>query len=135
MVEIEKAYLRVWIDRSIKLMYSEWQRSVCSEEYREGNQLLLDLVNEYNVVNWIADSVHLGDISAEDEQWTLRYLVPALSQSSLVKIARVSGGDKASYSKFENFARRAEESYIGHILVRQFETYKEAADWMGNIPA
>ncbi|MEJ8801546.1 hypothetical protein [Pontibacter sp. H249] len=135
MVEIEKEYLRVWIDRSIKLMFSEWFHPVNSEEYRVGNQLLLDLLNEYKVVNWIADSALLGEISVEDEQWTFTYLIPAMTDSALEKVARVSGADKVSFSKFEKFAQQAEESYIGKIVVRQFETYKEAADWIADIPA
>lgn len=135
MVEIEKDYLRVWVDRSIKLMYSEWQRPVTTQEYREGSAMLLDIMNQYSVLNWIADSSKLGDIAVEDEQWTLSDMVPCMVQSSLVKLARISGNDKSSYTKFDNFAKRAEDIYIGKILVRQFVTYKEAADWIADIPA
>lgn len=135
MVEIEKDYLRVWVDRSIKLMYSEWQRPVTTPEYREGSAMLLDIMNQYSVLNWIADSSKLGDIAVEDEQWTLSDMVPCMVESSLIKLARISGNDKSSYSKFDNFAKRAEDIYIGKILVRQFITYKEAADWIADIPA
>ena len=135
MVVIEQDYLRIIIDRSIKLMYSEWLRPVNSEEYRAGNLLLLHQLGEYGILNWISDSEGLGDINADDEQWTLAELIPGMAQSSLLKVARISGYDKANYTKFEEFAKRAEDIYIGHILVRQFMTYKEAADWVGEIIA
>ncbi|MBC5995050.1 hypothetical protein [Pontibacter cellulosilyticus] len=135
MVVLEKDYLRIIIDRSIKLMYSEWLRPVNSEEYRAGNLLLLQQLNEYGILNWIADSEVLGNIDTADEQWTLAELIPGIVQSSLSKIARISGYDKANYTKFEEFAKRAEDIYIGQILVRQFMTYKEAADWIGEIIA
>mgnify|MGYP005749258141 FL=1 len=135
MIFLERDYLRVWVDRSIKLMYSEWRRPVSSEEYRDGNTLLLEHLQNYGVVNWIADSAHLGDITVEDENWTLQHLVPGFTQTLLQKIARVSGHDNSSHTKFENFARRAEDLYIGPIQVRQFITYKEAADWIGDIIA
>ncbi|GAB3203758.1 hypothetical protein ABID22_002031 [Pontibacter aydingkolensis] len=134
MVEIEKDYLRGWVDRSIMLMYSEWLRPVNSIEYREGSQQLLYLLQQYEVLNWISDSEKLGDITVVDEQWTLMHIVPAMTQTTLLKVARVSGEDKSSYSKFENFVIRAEEIHIGNIMVRQFVTYKEAADWIGEIP-
>lgn len=135
MILLDNDYLRVWIDESILLMYSEWLRPVSSQEYRDGNMLLLQKLQNHNVKSWIADSAKLGDISIEDEKWTLEALVPAFTQSSLHKVARLSGSNNSNHSKFENFAKRAEDFYIGSIQVRQFISYKEAADWIGGIVA
>lgn len=134
MFEFENNYLLLWVDTTIRLMYSDWLRPVTSEEYREGNELLISQLHERNIENWIADSSKLGDISQDDEQWTLQEFVPALARTKLLKLARVGGEDTGSHAKFEQFAKRAEPIYIGNIQVRQFVTYKEAADWVGEIP-
>ena len=134
MFEFENGYLLLWVDESIHLMYSDWLRPVSTEEYREGNELLLTQLRERIIHNWIADSSKLGDISQEDEKWTLQELVPALASSNLQKLARIGGEDTGSHAKFEQFVKRAEPIYIGNIQVRQFVTYKEAADWVGEIP-
>ena len=134
MYEFENNYLMLWVDKTIRLMYSDWLRPVTSKEYREGNNLLIEQLREKNIQNWIADSSKLGDISPEDEKWTLQEFAPALASCNLLKLARISGEDTGSHAKFEQFAKRAEPIYIGDIQVRQFVTYKEAADWVGEIP-
>ncbi|MEJ8758121.1 hypothetical protein WG947_14000 [Pontibacter sp. H259] len=134
MFEFENGYMLLWVDESIGLMFSEWKCPVTSQEYREGNELLLAMLVDKNIQNWIADSSRLGDISMEDQHWTLHELIPALARTNLTKLARVSGEDTSSHAKFEQFALRAEPMYIGRIQVRQFITYKEAADWIGEIP-
>ena len=134
MFEFENGYLLLWVDENIHLMYSDWKCPVTSQQYREGNELLLKLLHEKEVQNWIADSSRLGDISDEDQHWTLNSLIPAIAESNLFKLARISGEDNSSHAKFEQFALRAEPIYIGKIQVRQFITYKEAADWIGEIP-
>ncbi|MBC5773944.1 hypothetical protein H8S95_07705 [Pontibacter sp. KCTC 32443] len=134
MFEFENNYLLLWVDKTIHLMYSDWLRPVTSEEYKEGNKILLQQLREKEVENWIADSSKLGDISKEDEKWTLKELVPKLANTNLLKLARIGGEDTGSHAKFEQFVKRADPIYIGNIQVRQFTTYKEAADWVGEIP-
>ena len=115
-------------------MYSDWLCMVTSEEYREGNLLLLDLLLKKGIKSWIADSSRLGDISEEDQLWTLQHFVPAISQTNLTKLARISGEDTGSHAKFEHFVERVKPVHIGDIQVKQFMNYKEAADWIGEIP-
>lgn len=136
MVEFETEFLRVWIDVDVKLMFSEWLRPVNSREYREANLRLLRFLEEHRVLYWITDTSKLGAISKSDEDWTLPSFAAKLPGTALKKLARISGADKASYPKFEAFTKRAEEAVdIGSVQVRQFMTYKEAADWVGNISA
>ena len=134
MFEFENSYLLLWVDENVHLMYSHWQRPVTSAEYREGSDILLTQLKEMEVKSWIADSSKLGDISEEDQAWTWDHYVPSLPQTKLAKLARISGEDTASHAKFEQFLKRAEPICIGNIQVKQFMTYKEAADWAGEIP-
>jgi hypothetical protein len=134
MFEFENNYLLLWVDETIHLMYSDCQRPVTSQEYREGNTLLIEQLREKDIQNWIADSSKLGDISQEDEQWTLQELIPTIANTNLLKLARIAGEDTGSHAKFEQFVKRAEPISIGNLQVRQFITYKEAADWLGEIP-
>lgn len=134
MLDFESSNVRIWIDRSISLMYAEWLRPASSDEYIEANGMLLDLLNEHSVKYCIVDSSKLGDINPDAEQWTLEHFIPAIIATKLQKMARVSGEDKASMAKFEQFATRAEPMYLGNIQVRQFITYKEALDWIGDVP-
>lgn len=133
MFEFENTYLSLWVDDGIGLMFSNWLRRVSSEEYREGNTILMQQLLERQVKHWIADSSELGDISDEDQAWTLEHFLPHLPQTSLLKLARLSGTDNASHAKFERFVKRAEPIYMGDIQVKQFMSYKEAADWVGDV--
>lgn len=115
-------------------MHSEWLCKVLSEEYREGNRLMLQLLQEKNVHYWIADSALRGEIGPEDEVWILQEFIPNLLQLPIRKFARVSGEDKASYVKFDCFLQRAEQLKLEtEMQVGQFTSYMEAADWIGDI--
>jgi hypothetical protein len=132
--EYENQYLHLWIDESIGLMHSEWLCRAQSEEYKEGSRLILQLLQEKNVRYWIADSSLLGELRPEDELWVLRELIPGLLQLPIRKFARISGENKASYVKFDCFLQRAEQLKLEtNLQVRQFTSYMEAADWIGDI--
>lgn len=133
MVDFEYEYLHIWVDQDVHLMHSEWLRNVTSEEYRQGNTALIELLQKYDVSFWIADSAKLGDISMEDQLWTLQELVPKVVSSGISKLARLSGEDRVSFNKFKDFMEKASETGFGNLEVRQFVSYKEAADWIGDI--
>ncbi|MDX5482345.1 MAG: hypothetical protein LPK07_11750 [Hymenobacteraceae bacterium] len=129
----ETDYLHIWVDEDVQLMYSEWLRSASSEEYRQGNKRLLAVQQKYSLPFWIADSARLGDISAEDLEWTVKELTPRVIGANIKKLARVSGEDRISYNKFEHFVEKMSRLGFGDMEVRQFTSYKEAADWIGEI--
>lgn len=133
MIDFETDYLRVWVDQEVQLMHSEWLRRVSSEEYRKGNLLLLDMLRTHGTIYWIADSAKLGEISTEDQLWTLQEAVPQIISLNLRKLARLSGDDNVSFNKFENFVKKVGGSDLGDLEVRQYITYKEAADWIAGI--
>ena len=133
MVEFENSYLQVWIDPELHLLYSEWLRNVTSDEYRQGNTLLADMLHQHDIRHWIADSAYLGEICPDDVVWTIQDLAPRIISSSVLKIARISGEDRVSYVKFKEFMEKASIGAEGSLEVRQYMSYKEAADWIGQI--
>ena len=133
MIEFENSYLQFWIDQELHLMHSEWLQNVTSKEYRQGNTLLADMLHQHNILHWIADSAYLGEIYPEDVVWTIQELAPRIVSSPVQKIAHVSGEDKISYVKFKEFMEKASINVAGSLEVRQFISYKEAADWIGQI--
>lgn len=133
MVEFESDYLHIWIDEEINLMHSEWLRVVSSDEYRLGNCTFLTLLKKYSVKYWVVESSKLGDISEEDEKWTLTTLGPKIVQSGVIKLARVGDEKQVSYNKFNTFSEKAPAIHMGKVEIRHFPTFKEAADWMGSI--
>ncbi|WP_439882639.1 hypothetical protein ACSX1A_05600 [Pontibacter sp. MBLB2868] len=133
MVDFENEYLHIWIDHDVHLMHSEWLSKVSSEQYRHGNNILTDMLLKNNIKFWIADSAKLGDISVEDEVWTIQEVVPKIIASGISKLARLSGEDKISFNKFKDFMEKASPTGLGELEVRQYMSYKEAADWIGEI--
>ncbi|WP_299708024.1 hypothetical protein [uncultured Pontibacter sp.] len=133
MIEFENSYLQVWVDQDLHLMHSEWLRNVTSDEYRQGNILLTEMLHQHAIRHWIADSASLGEICPEDVVWTIQELAPRIIYSPVLKIARVSGEDRISYVKFKEFMEKASINAAGSLEVRQFISYKEAADWIGQI--
>ncbi|MFD2512263.1 hypothetical protein ACFSRY_00175 [Pontibacter locisalis] len=133
MIDFENDYLHIWVDQEVHLMHSDWLRKVSSEEYRQGNDILINILRQYDIRYWIADSSKLGDITKEDQLYTIQVMVPQIGSTGLKKIGRISGEDRVSIQKFREFMAKAVTPELKDLEVRQFESYKEAADWIGNI--
>lgn len=125
-------YLRAWVDENLLLLYSEWLRSVSSEEYRAGTLALAGIIQEKGIKYWISEASMLGDISHDDQLWVVNTLTPMLSVSAIRKIARINSSNIATFLGVETAAELLGSS-MQLPEMQQFWSFKDAADWMAGI--
>jgi hypothetical protein len=131
MYEFENDCLHLMIDEEARLMYSEWLRKPTSEEYREAMRIVAGYLRDKNVEFWIQDTNRLGEVPVEDLAVIVHDLVPALSSSSLKKLARITSDDK-NLAAFMEMAARMKVKLNKAIEIQQFKTYREAAEWLND---
>ncbi|WP_347159426.1 hypothetical protein [Pontibacter chitinilyticus] len=131
MINFETEYLNIWINEEVNLLYSEWLQPITGEGYRQEIEKLTTLLQAHTLKCGIADWSRLGDILPEDQRWTLQKVLPDIVASGVSKLARVSGEDRVSFNKFKDFMEKASFAGLGNVDIRQFMSYKEAADWVG----
>lgn len=129
MESAEKDYLQVKLDQERNFLYSKWNRSVSSEEYRAGVRQLMQLLRQ-DVYYWITDSERLRSLVMPEQQWLLREICPVLANSQLKKMARIGNGDIFNQVVIESLAEQAMEAYNYELLFKQFKTLEEALLWL-----
>jgi hypothetical protein len=127
--ELEKSYLNLVVDNSARLLYSEWVREPTSEEYREGAALFAECLSTMKIEYWIQDVNRLGKVSDSDLRWALQQLVSVTASSNLKKLARISS-DESKKEHFMRLVGHIRKQYPTAIEVQQFESYREAAEWI-----
>ena len=128
MHEYRNAYLHLIVDEQAGLLYSEWVRRPNSAEYREAAGVFADCLRGGGIAFWIQDTSRLGEVPAEDLRVVLWELVP-VAASSLRKLARIAP-DESNMARFLELARQAKAHLNTEIEIRQFTTYREAAEWI-----
>lgn len=123
-------YIVIKIKEEDKLLSNVWQRSVNSEEYREGLSLVKQYLLQHDIQLWLADSRKLANVTFEDQQWLVKKLVPELLASKLRKVARVMHADVFTYISFEQQMERAYQSHTIQTETEQFTSVEAALSWL-----
>ncbi|AKD05171.1 hypothetical protein POKO110462_22250 [Pontibacter korlensis] len=123
-------YLVVDVIHEENLLRTAWLRSVNSQEYREGLNVIRQLIREQHIRLWLSDSRQLAHVTFEDQRWILKEIIPLLVESSLRRVARVVNPDVFSYISFENMMSKAQESYSLEGYMEQFTSEETALGWL-----
>ena len=127
--ELRNPYLHLMVDEGARLLYSEWVRKPTDAEYREAACIFADLLQSKGIAYWIKDACRLKKVTDEELKWVLHRLLPIAASSPLKRLARISK-DEADRARFMNFVGDAQLELSTSIEVRQFKTYREAAEWI-----
>ncbi|MGV3588811.1 MAG: hypothetical protein ACO1OF_17530 [Adhaeribacter sp.] len=133
--EYYNAYLHLWVDSQVKLMYTEWLHRPTIVEYEEAGILFLQYLQQYKVEYWFMDSNRLGGLSLEEQREIIQQLAPAVAVSRLKKVARIISQDAGNRVMFEETVQELKNQYLATVEIQQFWTYNEAANWITIIRA
>lgn len=129
MYSTDDNYLEIKLYEDSNLLYSKWNRSVSSEEYRAGVRKVMQLLQQ-EVYYWIMDSEKLPTLIISEQQWLLRELCPFLVDTQLKKLARIGNGDIFSDLVIENLAEQASQVHSYQLAFKQCKTHEEAMVWL-----
>ncbi|GGK71499.1 STAS/SEC14 domain-containing protein [Rufibacter glacialis] len=85
MIYFKNDKIIITYDENLKLVRTQWQDFVNSEEYRQILDIYLQLVTEHPVTRWIGDNTNAKAIRPADQEWTAREWAPEFSRRGQVK--------------------------------------------------
>ncbi|MFD2247164.1 hypothetical protein [Pontibacter ruber] len=135
MLELNLPYLNIAVEEYEGMMYSEWIRQPTHEEHLEGISKIVEFLQRYAISHWIKDSTLLTWLPLESMKQELRQILPAITTSSLKKIACLVTRDFDYMALFVTIMKEENIVVNTPIDARQFRTYKAAADWIADIRA
>src|SRR5688572_13383727 len=112
MIYFKEHYVTVEYDENLKLVEIEWYGLVLSHHYRETLEMVLDLVEEMKLENFLVNRQHMARIRLSDEKWRQEKWYPRFLKSSIKRSASVISND------FYN------EVSVSRLIENQDETLK-----------
>jgi signal transduction histidine kinase len=123
----ENEAVNLYFDAHLNIVLIDWKRQPTSKEFREAFQSVVNSVQVYHSLGWIADITNQGEISVEDQNWLFHEVVPQLVQRGLGKVALVSEDNAIAIDRVQKFLQFAS---INEFKIKTFPTVSEAVLWM-----
>lgn len=132
----ENEFVTCEVDDSLPVLRHRWRRETKGEEFKSN---LLKILEEYKVLKnsyarlaWLADTMLLGELDEETDQWLVEVWEDLLFVKGGVKIHAVILGSSifADYP-MENFKLDAEEKFeVFNVHLGVFSNQQEAYHWI-----
>jgi hypothetical protein len=126
MVHYESDFLTIEWDESIEAVIMNWTDFAEGEDYREGLNEGLELVNRHNSENWLADLRDMKAVAEEDQEWTQEEWHPRAFESPLTKMAIVQPESVVAEMSVEDLVQEIGEE----ITMQVFDNRSEARAWL-----
>jgi hypothetical protein len=128
MIYLKTDYVTIDLNEDLKLLEIEWHGLILSSQYRETMEMVLDMLEEKNVENFLINRQHMQRISLADEKWRKEFWYPEFLKSSVKRSASVISRD---YYNEVSVSQLIEENDPGiKVERRSFYNYQEARKWL-----
>ncbi|HEY4651655.1 MAG TPA: hypothetical protein VIG72_09580 [Pontibacter sp.] len=126
----DSSFYTIRYSEPLNLIEIHWEVVTSPEEAQQSLTHLLKLIEEREPWYLLADTRKLNSLGTEDQTWIRNSFLPALSQSSVVKFARIMEPDVFTQAVLESLLGYMQfEQHFGCSL-RSFTDRESALDWI-----
>jgi hypothetical protein len=126
MTHYDEQHLTVGFDETLEAVVMEWHEFVQGDPYREGLETGLELVEQRDARNWLADLRQMGTVADGDKQWTNENWFPEAIASSLQHMAIIKPESVVANMSVENIIQEVD----GDLVTRYFDNRQDAEAWL-----
>jgi len=132
MEKINLTYFEAYYDDSVDAIIQTWKKEPTSEEFREGMNLLIELMNKNSTGALLSNTTSIGAISPEDQEWSYTdWLQRALT---------IGYHSFAVIISTEIFAQMSVEDVLSEVetgesklKTQHFNSEEKAREWLATI--
>jgi hypothetical protein len=129
MIYFQNDNIIISYDEESKLVQTQWQGFVNSEEYRQILNTYLQLVSEKEVTRWIGDNTHAKAIRPADQEWTVKEWAPKFAaQGNVKRMAVIVSTDIFNKMAIDNILLKGGDT-VG-FDTHYFDNEKAASAWV-----
>lgn len=122
----EDEYAKITYDDPLDAVRINWKRAARRDHYKQVLQSGLEMVEETDATNWLADRREMGTVEPDDQDWTNEEWLPRLMRTPLTQMAIVQSERHIQNMSGENIMQE-----VGDVLTQKyFDTTAEAEDWL-----
>lgn len=127
MAHYETDFLTIEWDDSIEAVIMNWTDFAKGDDYREGLNEGLELVEQHTAVNWLADLREMGTVTNEDQQWTRDEWHPRAFDTSMENMAIIQPESVVAEMSVDELVQEIGEQ----ITMNIFDNREDARAWIG----
>ena len=128
MIYFKEDYVTICYDEKLNLVEVIWNGLIYSQHLRETMTMILDLIEEKQVENFLVDRKNMQRISLADEKWRKAHWFPRYLASSIKRSASVISKDYYNEVAVARLIKETDEDI--KIERRSFYSYREAKAWL-----
>ncbi|WP_324760047.1 STAS/SEC14 domain-containing protein [Haloarcula sp. GH36] len=126
MAQYESAFLTIEWDGSIEAVIMNWTDFAEGEEYREGLNKGLEVIEQHGAENWLADLREMGAVSQEDQEWTRNEWHPRAFETSLTNMAIIQPESVVAEMSVDDLVQEIGEE----TTIQIFDNREDAKTWL-----
>lgn len=120
-------HLTVQYDESVDAVVMNWHDFAQGEEFRDGLDTGLELVQKKNAENWLADLREMETVAEDDQEWSNTDWFPRAMETSLTNMAIIKPESVIADMSVDNIMQEVEG---GALTTHYFDDRTEAEQWL-----
>ncbi|OON69065.1 hypothetical protein [Hymenobacter sp. CRA2] len=109
------------------VLEAEWLGFAGSQQFRQAIEQGLQLAQQYQITGWIANDRQLRAVRPADLAWVSEYLLPALDDMGLRRLALIESEDVLNRLTINNMYHKSTPQFS--FEMSRFELLSEARAW------
>ena len=121
---------RIYYDPAANWVVMDWDGYATSRQFREGTEMMLQLLKEHHASKVLADVKDMVLIGMEDQQWLNNHFLPGAIQAGFQAIAVIRPSHYFNQVAIEGISYKIDKE---KLQIQIFEQVEEAKAWLASV--
>lgn len=126
-METNAAIYNIYFEEALNVVVMEWDGYATSNQFREGTELMLNVLIKNNASKVLADVKDMVLIGLEDQKWLESYFLPRANQFGFKAIAIIRPENYFNKVAIESIQFKIDQE---KIKISVFDNVEEAKAWL-----
>jgi hypothetical protein len=127
MAYYSREYLTATYDDELDAVVMQWHDFAEGEEFRDGLDAGLELVEREGAPNWLADLRDMGTVTDADQRWSNEDWFPRALGTSLSRMAIIKPESVVANMSVESVIQEVDD---GSLTTHYFDNRADAGEWL-----
>ena len=129
-MEANTEIYNIYFDKEINAVVMEWDGYATSKQFKQGTELMLNILIKNNCSKVLADIKDMKIIAMEDQQWLTEEFLPRATKFGFKSIAIVKPDYYFNKVAVETISYKVDK---GKLTINFFDNTDEAKEWLSKI--
>ena len=129
-MEASTEIYNIYYDEDINAVVMEWNGYATSKQFKQGTELMLNMLIKNNCSNVLADIRDMKIIAMEDQQWLNEEFLPRATTFGFKAIAIIRPDFYFNKVAVESISYKADKE---KLTINFFDNKTEAREWLNKI--